>query len=54
MPPLTELTTEQLVDEIKAVYNVLSSLDGGEILEEPVSEEAGGVTKTIDPLERYR
>ena len=27
---LTELTTEQLVNEIKAVYNVLASLDGGE------------------------
>ena len=26
---LTELSTEQLVNEIKAVYNVLSSLDGG-------------------------
>ena len=31
---LTELTTEQLVSEIKEVYNVLSSLEGGEILEE--------------------
>jgi predicted transcriptional regulator len=32
---LTELTPEQLVDEIKAVYNALASLDGGVILEEP-------------------
>ena len=32
---MTELTPEQLVDEIKAVYNVLASLDGGAILEEP-------------------
>ena len=49
----TELTPEQLVNEIKAVYNVLASLDGGGILEEPVSEkaeEAGGVTKPSIPL----
>ena len=47
---LTELTPEQLVNEIKAVYNVLASLEGGGILEEPVSEEAGGVTKPSIPL----
>jgi predicted transcriptional regulator len=47
---LTELTTEQLVDELKAVYNVLSSLDGGQTLEEPVSEEAAGVKKPSIPL----
>ena len=47
---MTELTTEQLVNEIKDVYNVLSSLDGGETLEEPVSEEAGGVKKPSIPL----
>ena len=49
----TELTPEQLVNEIKAVYNVLASLDGGGILEEPVSEkaeEAGVVTKPSIPL----
>ena len=32
---LTELTPDQLVNEIKAVYNVLSSLDGGATLDEP-------------------
>jgi predicted transcriptional regulator len=47
---LTELTPEQLVNEIKEVYNLLSSLDGGGILEEPVSEEAGGVKKPSIPL----
>ena len=50
---MTELTPEQLVDEIKAVYNVLSSLEGSEILEEPVSEKAeevGGVKKPSIPL----
>jgi predicted transcriptional regulator len=47
---LTELSTEQLVGEIKAVYNVLSSLEGGGILEEPLYEEAGGVKKPSIPL----
>jgi predicted transcriptional regulator len=47
---LTELTTEQLVGEIKEVYNVLSSLDGGGILAEPVSEAFGGVKKPSIPL----
>jgi predicted transcriptional regulator len=50
---MSELTPEQLVDEIKSVYNVLSSLDGGTILEEPVSgkgEEAGSVQKPSIPL----
>ena len=42
---MTELTPEQLVNEIKAVYNVLSSLDDGGILEEPVSEKAVGGKK---------
>ena len=42
---MTELTPEQLVNEIKAVYNVLSSLDGGGILQEPVSEKAVGGKK---------
>jgi predicted transcriptional regulator len=47
---LTELSTEQLVDEIKAVYKVLASLDGGEALEEPVAEKAAGVKKPSIPL----
>ena len=32
---MTELTPEQLVGEIKAVYNVLASLEGGSTFEEP-------------------
>jgi predicted transcriptional regulator len=47
---LTELTPEQLVQEIKEVYNVLASLEGGGIVEEPVSEkaeEAAGVKKPL-------
>ena len=47
---MSELTPDQLVNEIKAVYNVLSSLDGGGILEVPVSEEVSGVQKPSIPL----
>ena len=47
---MTELTPDQLVDEIKAVYNVLASLDGGAILEEP----AGTGEETVCAPERYR
>jgi predicted transcriptional regulator len=43
---MTELTPEQLVDEIKAVYNMLASLEGGATLEEP----AGLVKKPSVPL----
>jgi len=44
---MTELTPEQLVNEIKEVYNVLASLEGGVILEEPAEAkaEAGMVKK---------
>ena len=52
---MTELTPEQLVNEIKAVYNVLASLDGGAILEEPAEARpklAG--EETVCPFERYR
>jgi predicted transcriptional regulator len=50
---MSELTPEQLVEEIKSVYNVLASLDAGGCLEEPVSgkaEEAAGVKKPSIPL----
>ncbi|MGA9756681.1 MAG: MucR family transcriptional regulator [Desulfobaccales bacterium] len=50
---MTELSTEQLVDEIKEVFSVLSSLDGGGELGEPVAakaEAAGGVIKPSIPL----
>jgi predicted transcriptional regulator len=43
---MTELTPDQLVSEIKAVYNVLASLEGGTNLEEP----AGLVNKPSVPL----
>jgi len=43
---MTELTPEQLIDEIKAVYNVLASLDSGVILEEPAEAKAeAGIVK---------
>jgi predicted transcriptional regulator len=38
---MTELTTEQLVNEIKAVYNVMASLEGRVILEEAAEAKAG-------------
>ncbi len=50
---MSELSPEQLVEEIKEVYNALSSLDGGGILEESVSEKAeevSGVQKPSIPL----
>jgi len=50
---MSELSSEQLVEEIKDVYNVLSTLEGGGILEELVSEkaeEAGGAIKPSIPL----
>jgi predicted transcriptional regulator len=49
---LTELTPEQLVDEIKDVYNALASLDGGGISETGVTGEAEeiGVKKPPIPL----
>ena len=43
---MTELTPDQLVSEVKAIYNVLASLDGGGTLEEP----AGLVKKPTVPL----
>jgi predicted transcriptional regulator len=49
---LTELTPEQLVGEIREVYNVIASLDGGGISEEPVPEKAEepGIVKPSIPL----
>jgi predicted transcriptional regulator len=49
---LTELTPEQLVQEIKDVHAALASLDGGGISEEPVSEKAEetGLKKPSIPL----
>jgi predicted transcriptional regulator len=50
---MSELSPEELVDEIKEIYNVLSSLDGGAMLEEAIAgklEEAGAVKKPPVPL----
>ena len=49
---MTELTPDQLVEEIKSVYNVLASLEGGVILEEraEAKAKAGMVKKPPIPL----
>jgi predicted transcriptional regulator len=47
---MSELTTEQLVGEIRDVYRVLSSLDGGGIAEEPVAGKIAGAKKPSIPL----
>jgi predicted transcriptional regulator len=49
---MTELTSEELVNVIKAVYNVLASLDGGVIFEEAAEAKAevGMVKKPPIPL----
>jgi predicted transcriptional regulator len=50
---MSELSPDELVDEIKEVYNVLSSLEGGAMLEVAVAEKGGeaeGVKKPPVPL----
>ncbi len=50
---MSELSPEELVDEIKEIYNVLSSLEGGALLEEAIAEkaeEAGAVKTPPVPL----
>ena len=50
---LTELTSEQLVQEIKDVHAALAALESGEVLGEAVSEKAekpAGVKKPSIPL----
>ena len=38
---MSELSPEQLVEEIKEVYNALSSLDGGEVIPETMARGPG-------------
>jgi predicted transcriptional regulator len=50
---MSELSPDQLIDEIKEIYNLLSSLEGGPVLEEPgaVPEAVReGVKKPSVPL----
>ena len=50
---MSELSPDELVDEIKEIYNVLSSLEGGAVLEDLAtgkSSEAGVVKKPPVPL----
>jgi predicted transcriptional regulator len=51
---MSELSTQELVEEIKEVFNVLNSLEAGELIQEAMApeqaEEAGGVKKPPIPL----
>jgi len=47
---MSELTPQELVEEIKAVYQVLISLEGGVAIPETVTKEAEGVKKPPIPL----
>jgi predicted transcriptional regulator len=47
---MSELTPQELVDEIKGVYNMLTSLEGGVATPEIVTGEAVGVKKPPIPL----
>jgi predicted transcriptional regulator len=47
---MSELTPQELVEEIKAVYQVLTSLEGGVAIPETVTKEAEGVKKPPIPL----
>jgi predicted transcriptional regulator len=47
---MSELTPQQLVEEIKAVYNVLASFEGGVAIPETMTEEVEGVKKPPIPL----
>jgi predicted transcriptional regulator len=50
---MTELSTKELVDEIKEVYNVLASLEGGAVIPEAMAPEKApenGVKKPSIPL----
>jgi len=44
---ISELSTQELVDEIKEVYNVLASLDGGEVIPEIMAPEKGEETEVV-------
>ncbi len=47
---MSELTSEQLVEEIKELYNVLSSLEGGVILIEPGEAQVEPGTAKQPPI----
>jgi predicted transcriptional regulator len=47
---MSELTPEELVDEIKSVYTTLTSLEAGVAMPETVTGEAVGVKKPPIPL----
>ena len=44
---ITELSTQELVDEIKDVYDVLASLEGGAVIPETMAPEKGEETEVL-------
>jgi predicted transcriptional regulator len=46
---MSELSPDELVEEIKEVYNVLSSLEGGAMLEVAVAERGGEAEEVKKP-----
>jgi predicted transcriptional regulator len=47
---MSELTPQELIDEIKGVYDMLASLEGGVAIQETATEAAIGVKKPAIPL----
>ena len=44
---ITELSTQELVDEIKDIYNVLASLEGGAVIPESMAPKKGEEEKVV-------
>jgi predicted transcriptional regulator len=44
---MSELSTQELVDEIKTVYNLLASLEGGAVIPEIMAPEKGEEAKVV-------
>lgn len=47
---MSELTPQELVEEIKEVYNVLSAMEGGAVLPEAMASEKGEEGEVKKPL----
>src|SRR5208337_4442939 len=51
---MSELSTQELVDEIKDVYNVLASLEGGEVIPETIVPEKAPEAEVKKPPIRLK